>query len=96
MLADQRQAKYCDAMAEAKRAQSDLNVANQIIYDLTDGITGTLQRDEIERLRAALAPIAGFPDWPERGDHELTAMRITFGHLRALRAALALPQAERS
>jgi hypothetical protein len=44
---------------------------------------------EIDRLRWAIEPIAGFPDWPERGDHELTAMRVTFGHLRALRAALA-------
>lgn len=40
-----------DAADEIVRLRTELGVANQIIYDLTDGITGTLQRDETDRLR---------------------------------------------
>ena len=40
-----------DAADEIVRLRSELSVANQVIYDLTEGITGTVQRDEIDRLR---------------------------------------------
>ena len=49
-----------------ERLQRDLNVANGIIYDLTDGITGTLAKDEKFAL-AANQCHGGYGD--ESGNH---------------------------
>ena len=52
-------------------AIEEINRLEAILYDLTDGITGTLQRDKIERLEGALYsiqqwseayPLAVFPE----------------------------------
>lgn len=40
-----------DGAAEIERLRAELSTAEKIIYDLTDGITGTTQRDELAEAR---------------------------------------------
>jgi hypothetical protein len=39
-----------DAADEIERLRAEVSTLNKVIYDLTEGITGTLQADELERL----------------------------------------------
>ena len=48
------QSLYEVAAARIEALEAELSTAQQVIYDLTEGITGTIQCDRIEALEAAL------------------------------------------